>query len=136
LLLDEPTAGVAQREAEAFAPLLRRIRDELDCSILIVEHDMPLLMGLCDRVYAMVAGNVISSGTPAVVRADPSVIASYLGTDDVAVARSGRRETGDPTQTTNGTTDRPTPGRRREPLRARKPAAVESASRRRGGGES
>ena len=89
LLLDEPTAGVAQREAESFGPLLRRIRDELDCSILIVEHDMPLLMGLCDRIYAMVAGSVISSGTPEQVRRDPQVIASYLGTDDVAVARSG-----------------------------------------------
>jgi ABC-type branched-subunit amino acid transport system ATPase component len=91
LLLDEPTAGVAQREAEAFGPLLRRIRDELDCSILIVEHDMPLLMGLCDRVYAMEAGKVIAEGTPEEIRADPAVVASYLGTDEVAVARSGTR---------------------------------------------
>jgi ABC-type branched-subunit amino acid transport system ATPase component len=136
LLLDEPTAGVAQREAEAFGPLLRRIRDELDCSILIVEHDMPLLMGLCDRVYAMVAGSVISSGTPAAVRADPRVIASYLGTDAVAVARSGRRDTEDPIRTTNGGTDRPKPRRRREPLRARKPDADLSASRPRDGGKS
>src|SRR5207245_2310916 len=64
LLLDEPTAGIAQREAEAFGPLLRRIRDELDCSILVIEHDMPLLMGLCDRIYAMEAGAVIAEGTP------------------------------------------------------------------------
>ena len=91
LLLDEPTAGVAQREAEAFGPLLRRLRDELDCSILIVEHDMPLLMGLCDRVYAMESGRVIAEGTPEQVRADPQVMASYLGTDEVAVARSGAR---------------------------------------------
>jgi ABC-type branched-subunit amino acid transport system ATPase component len=89
LLLDEPTAGVAQREAEAFSPLLRRIRDELDCSILLVEHDMPLLMGLCDRVYAMEAGRVIAEGTPEEIRNDPAVIASYLGTDEVAVNRSG-----------------------------------------------
>jgi ABC-type branched-subunit amino acid transport system ATPase component/ABC-type branched-subunit amino acid transport system permease subunit len=132
LLLDEPTAGVAQREAEAFGPVLRRIRDELDCSILIVEHDMPLLMGLCDRVYAMVAGRVIASGTPEEVRADPRVIASYLGTDEVAIARSGS------TATKNGAAsrgaarqsvalqpdaavavvERPRAGRRREPLRA------------------
>ena len=65
LLLDEPTAGVAQREAEAFAPLVRRIRDDLDCAILVIEHDMPMLMGLCDRVYAMDAGSVIAEGTPA-----------------------------------------------------------------------
>ncbi|HET6916057.1 MAG TPA: branched-chain amino acid ABC transporter permease/ATP-binding protein [Acidimicrobiales bacterium] len=89
LLLDEPTAGVAQREAEAFGPLLRRIRDELDCSILIVEHDMPLLMGLCDRVYAMELGRVIASGSPEEVRHDPAVVASYLGTDETAIARSG-----------------------------------------------
>ena len=93
ILLDEPTAGVAQRECELFPPLLRRIRDELDCSILIVEHDMPLLMSLCDRVYALEAGRVIAEGTPDEVRADPLVIASYLGTDAVAINRSGRRRT-------------------------------------------
>jgi len=89
LLLDEPTAGVAQREAEAFGPLLRRLRAELDCSIVIIEHDMPLLMGLCDRVYALAAGSVVAVGTPDEIRADPRVIATYLGTSDVAVARSG-----------------------------------------------
>jgi len=89
LLLDEPTAGVAQRDAEAFGPLLRRIREELDCSILIVEHDMPLLMGLCDRVYAMESGRVIAEGTPSEIRADEAVIASYLGTDPTAIGRSG-----------------------------------------------
>ena len=91
LLLDEPTAGVAQREAEAFGPLLRRIRGELDCSVLIVEHDMPLLMGLCDRVYAMESGRIIADGTPEEIRADPAVIASYLGSDSVAIQRSGTR---------------------------------------------
>ena len=89
LLLDEPTAGVAQREAEAFGPMLRSIRDELDCSILIVEHDMPLLMGLCDRVYAMELGRVIAEGTPPEIRSNPAVIASYLGTDERAISRSG-----------------------------------------------
>ena len=89
LLLDEPTAGVAQREAEAFGPLVAEIRDELDCAILIVEHDMPLLMGLCDRMYAMEAGAVIAEGTPDEIRQNPRVVASYLGTDDVAISRSG-----------------------------------------------
>lgn len=91
LLLDEPTAGVAQREAEAFGPLLRTIREELDCSILIVEHDMPLLMGLCDRIYAMEAGQVIAEGTPEQVRDDPRVVESYLGGSGAAVQRSGTR---------------------------------------------
>ncbi len=89
LLLDEPTAGVAQREAEAFGPLLRDIRAELDCSILIVEHDMPLLMGLCDRLYALEAGSVIAEGTPDEIRHNPRVVASYLGTDESAISRSG-----------------------------------------------
>ncbi len=91
LLLDEPTAGVAQREAEAFGPLLRRIRAELDCSILLVEHDMPLLMSTCDHVYAMDLGRVIAEGTPEEIRSNPVVVASYLGTDDVAIERSGAR---------------------------------------------
>jgi ABC-type branched-subunit amino acid transport system ATPase component len=93
LLLDEPTAGVAQREAEAFGPLLREIRDELDCAILIVEHDMPLLMGLCDRVYALEAGTVIAEGTPDEIRHDPKVVTSYLGTTEVAISRSGATST-------------------------------------------
>jgi ABC-type branched-subunit amino acid transport system ATPase component len=115
LLLDEPTAGVAQREAEAFGPLLRRIRDELDCSILIVEHDMPLLMGVCDRIYAMELGRVIASGTPEEVRANPAVIASYLGTDEAAITRSGRwRPAPEPTparrRASNGTARRVSAG--------------------------
>jgi ABC-type branched-subunit amino acid transport system ATPase component len=93
LLLDEPTAGIAQREAEAFGPLLRHIRDEIDCAVLIVEHDMPLLMGLCDRVYAMEAGRVIAEGSPAQIRRNPAVIASYLGTTEVAITRSGATAT-------------------------------------------
>jgi ABC-type branched-subunit amino acid transport system ATPase component len=92
ILLDEPTAGVAQRDAEAFGPLVRRIRDLLDCSILIVEHDMPLLMGLCDRVCAMEQGRVIAEGTPEEIRRDPAVIASYLGTEEIAIRRSGMAE--------------------------------------------
>ena len=60
---------------------------------MIVEHDMPLLMGLCDRVYAMVEGRVVAEGTPEEIRNDPAVIASYLGTDEIAIARSGSRPT-------------------------------------------
>jgi ABC-type branched-subunit amino acid transport system ATPase component/ABC-type branched-subunit amino acid transport system permease subunit len=88
LLLDEPTAGVAQRDAEAFGPLLRRLRDELDCAILVIEHDMALLMGICDRIYAMDGGAVLAEGTPQEVRDDQRVIASYLGTSETAIDRS------------------------------------------------
>jgi ABC-type branched-subunit amino acid transport system ATPase component len=89
LLLDEPTAGVAQRDAEAFAPLLRDIAAELGCAVLIVEHDMPLITALADRIYCLDRGKVIAEGTPAEIRRDPVVIASYLGTDPSAIARSG-----------------------------------------------
>jgi ABC-type branched-subunit amino acid transport system ATPase component len=88
LCLDEPTAGVAQREAEAFGPLLLRIREELDASLLVIEHDMPLIMSISDRVYCMEAGRVIADGAPDVIRNDPAVVASYLGTDQRAIQRS------------------------------------------------
>src|SRR5262245_45553396 len=76
LCLDEPTAGIAQRETEAFGPLIVRIRDELQASLLIIEHDMPVIMGISDRVYCMEAGRMICDGAPEQVRRDPLVIAS------------------------------------------------------------
>lgn len=88
LCLDEPTAGVAQREAEAFGPLIRRIGAEMEASILIIEHDMPLIMSISDRVYCLELGTVIAEGRPEEVRNNPAVIRSYLGTDERAIARS------------------------------------------------
>jgi ABC-type branched-subunit amino acid transport system ATPase component len=89
LCLDEPTAGVAQRETEAFGPLITQIRRELGAAMLVIEHDMPLIMSISDRVYCLETGRVIAEGSPGAVRADPKVIASYLGTDERAIARSG-----------------------------------------------
>jgi ABC-type branched-subunit amino acid transport system ATPase component/ABC-type branched-subunit amino acid transport system permease subunit len=86
VLLDEPTAGLAQREVEEFAPMLRQMRDRYGASVLLVEHDMPLMMSLCDRIYCLEAGKVIAEGTPAEIRANPRVIASYLGTQPLVVA--------------------------------------------------
>jgi ABC-type branched-subunit amino acid transport system ATPase component len=88
LCLDEPTAGLAQRETEAFGPLLLAIRRELGASMIVIEHDMPLIMSMSDHVYCLEAGVVIAHGDPASVRSDPNVIASYLGTDERAIARS------------------------------------------------
>jgi ABC-type branched-subunit amino acid transport system ATPase component len=93
LCLDEPTAGLAQRETEAFGPLICTIQKELSASVLLVEHDMPLIMSISDRVYCLEAGSVIAHGPPATVRNDPRVVASYMGTDERAIVRSGRTRT-------------------------------------------
>ena len=84
ICLDEPTAGVAQREAEAFGPLIKRVQEELAATLIVVEHDLPLIMSISDRVYCLEAGPVIAEGTPEAMRIDPQVIASYLGTDERA----------------------------------------------------
>ena len=88
LCLDEPTAGVAQRETEAFGPLIKEIRRELGAAMLVIEHDMPLIMSISDRVYCLEVGRVIAEGA-VTVRNDPKVVASYLGVDERAIARSG-----------------------------------------------
>jgi ABC-type branched-subunit amino acid transport system ATPase component len=89
LLLDEPTAGIAQREAEAFIPLLRRLHEVADCTIVLVEHDVPLVFELCSSVVVMETGAVVSSGTPDEVRRDPRALAAYLGASEEALAVSG-----------------------------------------------
>ena len=88
LCLDEPTAGIAQRETEAFGPLLKAIQSGLGATMIVIEHDMPMIMALSDRVYCLEAGQVIAEGVPDVVRSDPKVVASYLGTDERAIQRS------------------------------------------------
>jgi ABC-type branched-subunit amino acid transport system ATPase component/ABC-type branched-subunit amino acid transport system permease subunit len=89
LLLDEPSSGIAQRESEALAGLLQRLKDHLGATFIVIEHDMPLIFGISDRVVAMDTGRVIATGTPDQVRNDPAVISSYLGSDRVAIERSG-----------------------------------------------
>jgi len=89
LLLDEPTAGLAQRETEAFGPLIMQVRRELDAAVLLIEHDMSLVMQVSDRVYCLEAGRVIAEGRPEEVRHDPLVVATYLGTDVRSIQRSG-----------------------------------------------
>jgi ABC-type branched-subunit amino acid transport system ATPase component len=89
LLLDEPTAGIAQREAEAFIPLLRRLHEVADTTIVLVEHDVPLVFALCSKVVVMELGRVVAAGPPEVIRADPKALAAYLGASDEALMASG-----------------------------------------------
>ena len=89
LLLDEPTAGIAQREAEAFIPLLQRIHEVADTTIVLVEHDVPLVFELCTTVIVMELGRVVAAGPPEEVRADPKALAAYLGASDEALMASG-----------------------------------------------
>ena len=79
LLLDEPSSGIAQKETEALAPLLRKLAGYLGATVLIIEHDMPLIMGISDTMVAMASGKVVTSGQPEEVRAHPEVLRSYLG---------------------------------------------------------
>lgn len=79
LLLDEPASGIQQKEVEALGPMLKQIRDETGCAILLIEHDMGLLLNTSERVYALDFGKVIAEGTPDQVVANDRVLESYLG---------------------------------------------------------
>jgi branched-chain amino acid transport system ATP-binding protein len=90
LLLDEPSSGIAQRETEALGPLLLRIREETGASLLVIEHDMPLLTSLADEIVALELGRVVMQDKPVKVVSDPRVVRAYLGTEAAVVARSGQ----------------------------------------------
>jgi ABC-type branched-subunit amino acid transport system ATPase component len=79
VLLDEPSSGIAQRETEALGPLLLELREELGATFLLIEHDMPLIMGISDRIVALAAGHVLAEGRPEEVQANDQVVEAYLG---------------------------------------------------------
>ena len=89
LLLDEPSSGIAQRETEALGPLLLDLRDKTGASIIIIEHDMPLITSVSDQMIALELGAVIARGRPDEVVNHPRVVESYLGGSDIVINRSG-----------------------------------------------
>ena len=99
VLLDEPSSGVAQREVEAMVGLLRTVRDRLDATMLVVEHDIAFIAELADRLVAMDRGTVLTSGVPRDVLASPMVVEAFLGSDPLALSRSGATATPAPTTT-------------------------------------
>jgi ABC-type branched-subunit amino acid transport system ATPase component/ABC-type branched-subunit amino acid transport system permease subunit len=88
VLFDEPSSGIAQRETEALGPLLLRIRDITGASILVIEHDMPLITAVSDRIVACDLGRVVVDGDADTVLNHPQVVASYLGSTREVIERS------------------------------------------------
>lgn len=108
LILDEPAAGLNNTETAQLAKLIVRIRDEFDCSILLVEHDMSLVMSICDRICAISFGKKLALGTPAEIQANKSVQEAYLGVDDGE--QSADATTADKTEVTDAPEEQPVSG--------------------------
>jgi branched-chain amino acid transport system ATP-binding protein len=106
LLLDEPSSGIAQRETEALGPVLLDIRDQTGAALIVIEHDMPLITGISDRLVALELGEVVAIGTPQEVVTNERVVEGYLGSNEATIMRSGAAA---PT---------PPPRRRRAPVKA------------------
>jgi branched-chain amino acid transport system ATP-binding protein len=86
LLLDEPTSGMSPEEAHTFGDLLLRLRTELNLTVLMIEHHVPLVVRVCDYVYVLNFGRMLAEGSPEEIRRHPEVVAAYLGEEHAAVS--------------------------------------------------
>jgi sulfate-transporting ATPase len=89
LLLDEPAAGLSATETAELATVVRRLAQEWRLGVLVIEHDMSFVMNVCDRITVLDFGLQIASGTPAEIRANPAVVAAYLGEESDEPAGEG-----------------------------------------------
>jgi ABC-type branched-subunit amino acid transport system ATPase component len=89
LLLDEPAAGMNEAESDGLRESIERIRGERGCGVLVVDHDLRLIMRLCEHIYVLNEGVLISEGKPDAVRRDPTVLAAYVGDEEERGKESG-----------------------------------------------
>ena len=92
LLLDEPAAGMNPQESSDLMRLIRRLRDEFGVTILLIEHDMSVVMGVCEHITVLVYGQPVAFGTPAEIRGNQKVIDAYLGTETEATTENADGE--------------------------------------------
>jgi branched-chain amino acid transport system ATP-binding protein len=84
VLLDEPAAGLPEAELTAFAAAVRSVRDDREAGVLLIDHNMGLIMEICDRIHVLDQGRTLAEGTPVDIRANLDVAAAYLGESAVA----------------------------------------------------
>jgi len=89
VLLDEPAAGLSESDIESFCGLVRRVRDDYRAGVLLVDHNMAVIMDVCDRIFVLDQGRSLASGTPAEIRQNIDVTAAYLGSSGVREAVDG-----------------------------------------------